>query len=160
MAEITSCGTVKSSRGGDLWGMCASLGCAVHCIATPFLIGYLPAAGSAVLTDQWFHVATSILCGIIGLWTFTPGYMTHGKMLPALLGLTGLTILGVTTATAPDCCAEGSCCADAAAAASTASAGFVPSGATVAHITGGLLLAAGHLLNHRHRCSCHCHDGE
>lgn len=138
---------------GDWFGMAASIGCAIHCIATPLVVGYLPAAGAAFLTDRSFHVGAMIVCWFIGVATFVPGWRRHGKLSPVVTGGLGLTAISLATLLAPECCAEG-CCPHSVA---TASATPLPGLPVFAHIAGGLLLATGHLLNHRQRCQCPCH---
>lgn len=62
----------------DRIGITASLACAVHCLAAPFLLLLLPAAGSA-----WSHPAVhwvmAVLVLPLALWVIYRGYLKHRK---------------------------------------------------------------------------------
>jgi hypothetical protein len=59
MSTLTASTTKKTnsrmSTWGDWLGMIASIGCAIHCAAMPFVIAYLPALGLSFLADEAFH---------------------------------------------------------------------------------------------------------
>lgn len=80
----------------DRIGISASLLCAIHCIAAPFILLLLPAAGSV-----WSHPAVHWILAIfvvpLALWVLYNGYRKHGSKLTlvsaslgALLILAGL----------------------------------------------------------------------
>ena len=47
--------TARSSTFRDWLGIVASIGCAIHCAAMPFVFAYLPAMGLSFLADESFH---------------------------------------------------------------------------------------------------------
>ena len=54
---------VQSSRADwtDFAGIAASLGCAIHCAAMPFVIGYLPNLGLTWMAREGFHQWTAVV---------------------------------------------------------------------------------------------------
>jgi len=96
----------------DWVGMIASIGCAVHCAAMPFVIAYLPALGLGFLADEGFHQWMAVGCFVIALLAFVPGLRKHRRLTPVIIGSVGLVM--ITTAAfgfAGECCA--SCQSDA-----------------------------------------------
>ena len=77
----------------DKFGMTASTLCVIHCVAMPFVIGFLPALGLEFLAHESIHrVLAFIVVGIAAL-AFMPGYRKHGKKyVLALMGV-GLSSL-------------------------------------------------------------------
>ena len=45
----------STSTWKDWLGIVASVGCAIHCAAMPFVFAYLPALGLSFLADEAFH---------------------------------------------------------------------------------------------------------
>lgn len=62
----------------DRLGIGASLACAVHCMAAPFLLLLLPAAGS-VWSHPAVHWVLAVLVLPLALWVVTKGYRRHRK---------------------------------------------------------------------------------
>lgn len=90
---------------GDWIGMVASIGCAIHCAAMPFVIAFLPALGLSFLADEAFHQWMAIICFTIALAAFVPGFRRHRRILPAAIGSVGLTLISVAAfGMAGECC--------------------------------------------------------
>ena len=90
----------------DTAGMVASIGCAIHCAAMPFVIAYLPALGLSFLADEAFHKWMALGCFLIALMAFVPGLRTHGRLTPVLIGSVGLVMISVAAfGFAGECCA-------------------------------------------------------
>ena len=95
----------KLSSWGDWVGMVASIGCAIHCAAMPFVIASLPALGLSFLADEAFHKWMALVCFLIAIAAFVPGWRKHRRLLPAIVGLVGLTMIsGAAFGLAGECC--------------------------------------------------------
>lgn len=93
-SEETAGNSVSAPSGWrDLLGVTASIACAIHCAAMPFIIGFLPAMGLSFLADEAFHKWMAGACFLIGLAAFVPGWRRHGRLLPAGIAACGLTII-------------------------------------------------------------------
>lgn len=90
----------------DFVGMVASIGCAMHCAAMPFVIAYLPALGLSFLADEAFHKWMAVGCFAIAITAFIPGFRKHGRLAPVIIGSVGLLLISVAAfGFAGDCCA-------------------------------------------------------
>ena len=98
--------TENPSAWRDYMGIVASVACAIHCAAMPFVIGFLPALGLSFLADEAFHKWMAGACFLIALASFLPGWRRHGRLFPAAIATTGLTIV-----TAAAFGLSGECCA-------------------------------------------------
>ncbi|MEO1498775.1 MAG: MerC domain-containing protein [Planctomycetota bacterium] len=139
-----------NARWSDRAGVAASLACAVHCALMPIAIGYLPAIGLSWVAGRGFHQGMAAFCFAAAVAAFIPGYRKHGMLLPAALGLLGVTLLGIEAfGFAGDC----ACCVapGAEAAITTTLARWLPP-------AGGALLVVAHMLNHKYTCRC-CQSG-
>ncbi len=96
-------------RWADLTGLVASIGCAIHCAAMPIVIGYLPALGLDWIATQGFHQVMAVLCSLIAISAFLPGWRKHQRLMPAAVGLVGLALISSHAFFADDCCADGIC---------------------------------------------------
>ncbi|QEG39318.1 MerC domain-containing protein [Roseimaritima ulvae] len=89
----------------DWAGMVASIGCAIHCAAMPFVIAYLPALGLSFLADEAFHKWMAVGCFLIALSAFVPGFRKHGRLIPVGIGSLGLVMISVVAfGFAGECC--------------------------------------------------------
>ena len=70
--ETTTIETAMSTWRDSL-GIIASVGCAIHCAAMPFVIAYLPALGLSFLADEAFHKWMALACFLIAIAAFVPG---------------------------------------------------------------------------------------
>jgi hypothetical protein len=108
--------------------MVASLGCAIHCAAMPFVIAYLPALGLSFLADEAFHKWMALACFVIALTAFIPGLRKHGRLAPVVIGSVGLVLISVAAfGFAGDCCVS---CGNGESSANLASASSSPRRAT------------------------------
>ncbi|MEM9367683.1 MAG: MerC domain-containing protein [Planctomycetota bacterium] len=95
----------SGSNWGDLIGMVASIGCAIHCAAMPFVVASLPALGLSFLADEAFHQWMAVACFAIAVAAFVPGWRRHGRLVPGIIGIVGLTcISGAAFALPGECC--------------------------------------------------------
>lgn len=173
-------GTIAGHRPWpDVMGLAASIGCAIHCAAMPIAIGYLPAMQLDWLITAGFHRAMAVICSLIAIFAFVPGWRKHKWSLPAVLGLTGLVILAVHAFGGDDCCERGQSCqqmcevcdcpdqkvalertllhetTEAGRQTSLSTGfGFEKGSAFPATPLGGVFLICAHLLNHRLSCRC------
>ena len=89
----------------DWLGMIASIGCAIHCAAMPFVIAYLPALGLSFLADEAFHKWMAVGCFAIAVTAFIPGLRKHGRLAPVTIGSVGLVMISVAAfGFAGECC--------------------------------------------------------
>ena len=101
--------SAESSWSGwsDWAGMVASIGCAIHCAAMPFVIAYLPALGLSFLADEAFHKWMAVGCFAIALAAFVPGLRKHGRLAPVIVGGVGLAMISFAAfGFAGECCAS------------------------------------------------------
>ena len=106
---LTSIGTSSSEAVRTGWsdwlGMVASIACAIHCAVMPFVIASLPALGLSFLADEAFHKWMALICFGIALAAFIPGWRKHRRLLPAAIGMIGLTLIsGAAFGLAGECC--------------------------------------------------------
>lgn len=183
----------KASAGASRWqdwiGIVASIACAIHCAAMPFVIAWLPALGLSILADEAFHRWMALACFVIALAAFVPGFRLHRRWTPAAIAIVGLSLItaaafgiagdccaacetpaanGLTTTVCTEACCE-HCAAESQASrdasintvtASFASPSFLPGLATWITPLGGMLLVSAHLLNRRYGCLCGCCETE
>ena len=73
----------RMSTWQDSLGMVASIGCAIHCAAMPFVIAYLPALGLSFLADEAFHQWMALVCFLIAIGAFDGAFneANRGKAL-------------------------------------------------------------------------------
>lgn len=87
-------------------GLIASIGCAIHCAAMPFVVAYLPALGLSFLAEEAFHKWMAVGCFVIALAAFIPGLRKHGRFTPVTIGGIGLAMISVAAfGFAGECCA-------------------------------------------------------
>jgi hypothetical protein len=67
--------------------------CLVHCVATAILLGVLASAGG-LLGQPIIHEVGLTLAMIIGAVALGRGVREHGFILPAMVGLIGLSTMG------------------------------------------------------------------
>lgn len=101
----------STSTWRDWLGIVASVGCAIHCAAMPFVIAYLPALGLSFLADEAFHKWMALVCFLIAIASFIPGVRTHGNWTPISVGAIGLAIItfaafGLAGECCPSCAAN------------------------------------------------------
>jgi hypothetical protein len=77
----------------DTVGQILSAVCAVHCVATPFLLTLIPAAGSVL---GGAHPVLFALVVAVAGYSFIPGYRCHRSKSVIALALLGLMLLGLS----------------------------------------------------------------
>ncbi|TWU44838.1 MerC mercury resistance protein [Novipirellula aureliae] len=93
-------------RWQDGIGIAASIGCAIHCAAMPFVISFLPALGLSFLADESFHRWMAFACFVIALAAFVPGFRQHRRWMPGAIAVAGLSLLTIAAfGIVGDCCA-------------------------------------------------------
>lgn len=78
----------------DQLGMTASIACAIHCAALPFLITTLPLWGLNFLADSWVEITMICLSLMIGIWSLASSYPKHRKLSPVLVLTIGFVMIG------------------------------------------------------------------
>lgn len=76
----------------DRVGIGASLLCAVHCLAAPFLLLLLPAAGS-IWSHPAVHWVLAVLVVPLALWVLYNGYRKHGSKLTLVAASLGALLI-------------------------------------------------------------------
>lgn len=116
----------------DRLGITASLGCAIHCVLTalffliiPNLFQGLHFTNLTILTSEWIHVGLAVLVFPVAIFALSRGYKTHGNKNSLILGGLGLVFLALGLSLGHDVTE------------------------ILLTLTGGLLLAAAHLINLR-----------
>ncbi|KTT70551.1 MerC domain-containing protein [Sphingomonas endophytica] len=113
----------------DRWAMWLSAACVVHCLATTVMIAALSTAGG-LLGSPLIHEGGLLLAVVLGTVAFARGIARHGRTLPIVLGVTGLSLMASALVVAHE-------------------GGHVVE--SMLTIVGVAVLAAGHALNrHRH----------
>lgn len=77
----------------DQFGMTASIACAIHCAALPFVITTLPLWGLSFLAHSWVELGMIGLSLIIGIWSLSTSYPKHKKILPILVLILGFSLI-------------------------------------------------------------------
>ena len=105
--EISATAESGTSTWKDWMGIVASIGCAIHCAAMPFVIAYLPALGLSFLADEAFHKWMALVCFLIAIVAFIPGIRKHGNWTPISVGAVGLALITFAAfGLAGECCAS------------------------------------------------------
>lgn len=90
----------------DWLGLVASVGCAIHCAAMPFVVAFLPMLGMSFLADSLFHKVMVGVCTLLAVAAFIPGYRRHRRFWPMITAGAGLCLISVAAFAL-----EGNCCA-------------------------------------------------
>jgi len=103
--EMSTTAASETSTWRDSLGIIASIGCAIHCAAMPFVIAYLPALGLSFLADEAFHKWMALICFLIAIVAFIPGIRKHGNWTPISVGAVGLVAITFAAfGLAGECC--------------------------------------------------------
>jgi hypothetical protein len=113
--------------------------CTLHCLAVPFVVALLPTLAAVNLEDEAFHLWMVIAVIPTSLLALSMGCKKHRDYRVLLLGIAGLSLLIFAASFGHDLLGE--------------------SGETATTVLGTIMIASGHLLNHRlcqqSRCECH-----
>ncbi len=78
----------------DFIGFSASLLCAIHCLALPFLLSLVPLAGSHFMHNHWFEYAIILLSLVVASYALIHGYRKHHhNLLPLIMVTTGFILI-------------------------------------------------------------------
>ena len=113
----------------DKIGITASIACAIHCAALPVIITSLPLLGLGFLANIWFEMGMISLSLIIGTYALLSSYPKHKKALPILVLVGGFLCIGSGHL-------------------------LIENMESILIPTGGILIAAAHLINWRHTKIC------
>lgn len=116
----------------DRAGLLVSSACLLHCLAVPLLIIMLPSLSLSILENEWIHVGLAMLAIPVATKALVRGYRSHGSFLPSLFTLPGIALLYLALLLHEPHWLE-----------------------TAVASAGALLLASGHILNHRFICQCY-----
>jgi hypothetical protein len=111
--------------------------CAIHCIALPIIASIIPLLTATIhhgndVHEFWFHQFILLFILPISLIALATGYNSHRRILPLVIAAIGLTILAFIALFAEQLLIDN----------------VIPyEGETLLTITGGLIHAAGHILN-------------
>lgn len=86
-------------------GITASVACAIHCAAMPFVVALLPMLGLSFLADESFHQVMVVVCSGLAAAAFLPGLQRHRRLLPV-----GIAAVGLSMISAAAFGLEGDCC--------------------------------------------------
>ena len=79
----------------DQLGITASIVCAVHCAALPFIITTLPLWGLEFLAHSWVELSMICLSLIIGICSLSTSFPKHKKALPITVLVTGFSFIAI-----------------------------------------------------------------
>ena len=96
----------------DWLGVAASVLCAIHCAAMPFVVGFLPLLGLSFLAEPSFHKWMVGVCLALALLAFVPGWRRHHRLAPTIIGLSGLGLISFAAFAGPEDCCPTPCAAD------------------------------------------------
>ncbi len=87
----------------DFMGFSASLLCALHCAALPFLLTLAPLAGLQLLGNPWVEYTSILLSLGIACYALIPSYRQyHRKPLALMLVLLGFLLIGAAHSVVPE----------------------------------------------------------
>lgn len=84
---------IKSEKLDQL-GMTASVACAIHCAALPFVLTTLPLFGLSFLAHSWVEMVMIALSLIIGVCSLSTSYPKHKRPLPIIILAMGFAMIG------------------------------------------------------------------
>jgi len=150
----------------DRTGVCASIGCAVHCMVAPLLLVMTPALGG-IWVHPVAHIAIASLVLPVAAFALRRGFREHGKRWIVTTGVLGMALvlagafwpllLGSADAQAADaidgCAVCHDCCPSVAVDETTGAWSLRVPPASVITLLGGIALVTAHLGNLR-ACAC------
>lgn len=111
--------------------------CAIHCIALPIIASVIPLLTATVhhgneVHEFWFHQFILLFILPVSIIALATGYRSHRRVLPLVIASIGMAILAFIALFAEQLLIDN----------------VIPhEGETLLTITGGLIHAAGHILN-------------
>ena len=73
--------------------MLASVSCAIHCAALPFLLTALPLLGLEFLANAWVEITMIIISLFLGCYSLLRSYPKHKNVGPLILLVIGFTFI-------------------------------------------------------------------
>lgn len=83
----------KAWHAADRAGATASLLCAVHCAALPFVLALLPLLGLGFLAGHAFERGFVLFAATLAGVALLRGYRSHRRVLPLAMAMPGLVLL-------------------------------------------------------------------
>lgn len=78
----------------DVFGISASVACAVHCAILPLFLSSLPLFGINIIHNLFFEAGMILLAIVIGVFSLGHGFRRHHhRMMPLVLFLAGMFFL-------------------------------------------------------------------
>ena len=77
----------------DKIGMTSSLTCAIHCMAMPLVITFLPYIGLGFIANESFEWAMLLISSMLGISSICMGYKLHRDKRVSILLSLGLALL-------------------------------------------------------------------
>ena len=70
----------------DKLGICASLFCAIHCLATPFIIALIPFLGVTLFLEESFELALLVISLLLAILSLVISYLKiHRNSIPLII---------------------------------------------------------------------------
>ncbi|WP_188459881.1 MerC family mercury resistance protein [Marivirga lumbricoides] len=79
----------------DIFGILASLLCAIHCLALPILLSISSLAFLDFLANPWIEYSVIIISILIAFYSLLPAYKQHRKITPLIIVLTGFLLIAI-----------------------------------------------------------------
>jgi hypothetical protein len=77
----------------DHLGIVASLACAIHCAALPFIITALPLLGLEFLANKWVEIFMICLSIFVGVYSLKHTYKKHKSVFPVVVLIIGFALI-------------------------------------------------------------------
>ena len=98
---------IQAQSQADVFGVVCSVGCAIHCAATPILLSALPSISSLQwLADPLFHRVVAVVCAVLVVRAILPGWRLHRSRSVALFAISGISLLFAAAFILPDRCCD------------------------------------------------------
>lgn len=78
----------------DQLGITASLACALHCAALPFLMTSLPLLGLGFLANRWVEISMIFISVFLGFYSLLTSYPAHKRITPLFVLIFGFASIG------------------------------------------------------------------
>ena len=100
--------TTEQEATADRLGVICSVGCALHCAATPVLLSLLPSyRTSGWLSNPLFHQVVAAICVLLVYRAIWPTWQLHRDRLVATTASAGIALVCVSSFVLPTCCVGG-----------------------------------------------------
>ena len=79
----------------DKIGISASLLCAIHCAALPFIMTLLPLWGLSFIANDWVEIGMIVLSLILGIWSLGKSFKLHKRITPVIFLILGFGSIAI-----------------------------------------------------------------